>query len=299
MPHQISRPEDAILSVCHRMPFWKVEAFVKSLRRTGYSGRTIFFGSLLACSTRQELLASGIEIKQFVFLARHVRQRLARPWNFWRGYFSLPQPDWLRDLVSRRVLHLFFLRHLIYLRFLEQNPGIKRVLMCDCRDVYLQRDPFSDWPGPGLHAFEEDRSILLGQCDHHRQWITLLAGSATLDDLSSKPRVCAGTIIADRDTAILFLKTMVAMTYQALSLEPHDGDQGLFNILIHERRIPGIIVHENGDSSVFTMGSLPSQAIRTDNEGFVIRSDGSRIPILHQYDRKAEVAKPLLEKIGL
>lgn len=281
------------------MPFWKVEAFVKSLRKTGYSGRTVFFGSLLTRSTEQELLASGVEVKRFLFLAKHVRQRLARPWSFWRGYFALPQPEWLRDVVARRVIHLFYLRHLIYLRFLERNPGIRRILMCDCRDVYFQRDPFSDWPGPGLHSFEEDRSTLLGQCQHHRRWITLLDGPATLERLSSEPCVCAGTVMADRDTAILFLSKMVAMTYEALSLEPHDGDQGLFNILVHERRIPGVVLHGNGNSSVFTMGSLPSQTICTDAEGFVVRSDGSRIPILHQYDRKPEIAKPLLEKIGL
>lgn len=292
-------PQDAVFTVCHRMPFWKIEAFVKSLRRTGYSGRTIFFGSLLTRSTEQRLLASGVEIEHFLFLARHVRQRLAQPWNFWRGYFALPQPDWLRDLVARRVLHLFYLRHLIYLRFLERNPGIKRVLMCDSRDVYFQGDPFSDWPGPGLHAFEENRSILIGSCPHHKRWITLLAGPQILEEVSKFPRVCAGTILADRDSAIIFLRKMVEMTYTALSLEPHDGDQGLFNILVRQNRVSNIVVHGNGESSVYTDTGMPCEIVPTDKDGFVVRADGSRVPILHQYDRNPEIAKPLLAKLGL
>lgn len=292
-------PGDVVLTTSHRMPFCKVEAFIKSLHLTGYSGRTLFFCSCLTRSTEREMLASGIEIKHFLFLGRHVRQRLARPWSLWRRYFKLPQPEWMRDLVAKRVLHLFYLRHLIYLRFLERNQSIKRVLMCDSRDVYFQRDPFSEWPGDGLHAFEEDRSILIGDCEHHRRWITQLDGSKMLERLSPFPRVCAGTIMADRNSAMLFLKKMVEMTYSAASLNPHDGDQGLFNILVHERLIPGIAVHRNGDSSVFTIGGMPDENILTDAEDFVIKSDGSRIPILHQYDRNAKIAKPLLKKIGL
>lgn len=299
LPHRNMPRQDAIFTVCHRMPFWKVEAFVKSLRRTGYSGRTVYFGSLLTRSTERELLASGVEIKHFLFLGRHVRQRLARPWSFWRGYFALPQTEWMRDLVARRVLHLFYLRHLLYLRFLERNPGIQRVLMCDSRDVYFQRDPFSDWPGPGLHAFEEIESVSIGECEHHRRWITLLAGEQTLEQMSNFPRVCAGTILADRDSAIEFLSKMVEMTFSALSLEPHDGDQGLFNILVRQNQIPNIVVHRNGESSVYTGSGIGGEPVLTDRDSFVIRPDGSRVPILHQYDRNPEIAKPLLGKLGL
>ncbi|MEI6491865.1 MAG: hypothetical protein WCO94_04885 [Verrucomicrobiota bacterium] len=281
------------------MPFWKVEAFVKSLRATGYAGRTVFFASLLTRSTEMELLASSVEIERFLFLGRHVRQRLASPWSLWRKYFALPQPEWMRDFVARRVLHLFYLRHLIYLRFLERNPGIQRILMCDCRDVYFQRDPFTDWPGPGLHAFQETESVSVGECEHHRRWITLLAGEDILEQLSEFPRVCAGAILADRDSAIAFLTKMVEMTYSALSLEAHDGDQGLFNILVRQNRIPNIVVHRNGESSVYTHPGITSEAVRSDRDGFVIRPDGSPVPVLHQYDRNLEIAKPLLRKLGL
>ena len=92
---------------------------------------------------------------------------------------------------------------------------------------------------------------------------------------------------------------MVRMTYSALSLRPYDGDQGLFNILVHDRRIPDIKVHRNGLSSVLTIGGMTEEVLTTDSENFVIKSDGSRIPILHQYDRKPEIAGPLLRKIGL
>jgi len=290
---------DAIFTICHRMPFWKVEAFIRSLQRTGYAGRTIFFGSLLSRETQNALLASGVEVQRFLFLGRHVRQRLARPWNFWRVYFKLPQPYWMRDLVAHRILHLFYLRHLIYLRFLERNPDIERVLMCDCRDVYFQTDPFADWPGSGLHAFQEHESVSIGQCDHHRRWITLLAGTQTLERIAENPRVCAGTIMADRESALAFLTKMVEMTYGALSLEAHDGDQGLFNVLVYQKLIPDIVLHRNGTSSVYTCSGMPDENVSTDGEGFITRLNGSRVPILHQYDRNPEIAAPLLKHTGL
>jgi len=290
--------QDAILTVCHRMPFWKVEAFVKSLRQTGYSGRTVFFGSFLNRETEKALEASGVEIEKFWFFGRHVRQCLSQPWKFWRIYFAISQPIWLRDMVARRVLHLFYLRHLLYLRFLERNKEIERVLMCDCRDVFFQRNPFSDWIGNGLQAYAEDESILIGDCKHHRRWIKSLADEETLLKLNSFPRLCAGTIMADRNTAITMLKTLVKMTLDCSSLEAFDGDQGLYNILVHEKKIPGIRVFPNGVSSVFTAsGNLEKFCIN--REGWLSRNDGNAFPIIHQYDRSPLLTSLLLSKICL
>jgi len=293
------KSNDAILTVCHRMPFSKTAAFVKSLNATEFAGQCHFFCSFCDDETVENLRRSNIDIHAFLFLARHVRQRLATPWPLWRRFFAVPQPQWLADAVSRRVLHLFYLRHLLYLRFLEQSPNVSRVLMCDCRDVYFQTDPFRDWPGDGLHAFEEDRTTLIGDCEHHRRWISQLAPPGTLEKLTHFPRVCAGTIMGDRHSAIRFLRKMLEMTYAADSLEPQDGDQGLFNILVHERRIEEIVVHRNSESSVSTIGGTLGEKITTDSEGFVTCPNGRRVPILHQYDRKPDIAKPLLARLGL
>lgn len=290
---------DAVLTVCHRMQYAALYPLLHSLRLTGFSGETVVFASLLNKQTIWKLRQYNCDIHPFLFLNRHVRQKLARPWCLWRTLFSIPQPQFCRDFLSRRVLHLFYLRHLLYLRFLESNPQIERVLMCDARDVYFQSDPFKNWPGPGLHAFEEDRSIKIGDCPHHKRWISTLQDEDTFMRLREFPRVCAGTIMADRDSAMAFLREMAQMTYAAQSLDPHDGDQGLFNILVHNRRIPNIQVHMNGESSVFTIGGMPNENIRTDSDGFVVNKEGNRIPILHQYDRKPEIAGPLLQKLRI
>lgn len=294
-----SKESDAILAVLHRMPLKSTEAFLMSLKATGYKGRIVFFTSMISPDTRNGLQRLGVEVVPFIFLGRHVRQRLARPWPIWKGYFSLPQPRWLKDFVSHRVLHLFYLRHLLYLRYIERTPQIKRVLMCDCRDVYFQSDPFTNWPNKGLHAFEEDRNILIGQCEHHRRWLSQLAGPKMLENLALKPRVCAGTIMADNASAMAFLRDMLSMTYSARSLEPFDGDQGLFNILVHKVQPPYVIKHTNGSSNVFTVGSMPDENIKMDEQGFILGNDGTRSPILHQYDRKPEIAKALLDHLEL
>lgn len=288
---------DIVLTVMHRMAWKSAKPFLLSLRATDFDGKVVIFSSMMSGSARQELENLGATVVPFLFLARHVRQRLAKPWNLWRRYFALPQPQFLKDAASHRILHLFYLRHLIYLRFIESNASIGRVLMCDCRDVYFQRNPFANWPGDGLHAFEEDTNILIGEDAHHRRWITQLAGPNVLEELSDKPRVCAGTILGDRESAIRFLRDMVDMTYKAKSLEPFDGDQGLFNILVHKVRPSYVIQHQNGSSSVYTVGSMPNEKLITDTDGYILGGDGRRSPILHQYDRKPEIARVLLDHL--
>jgi len=290
---------DIVLTTIHRLSFSKVQPFFSSLFRTGYSGKLVVFSSSVDLMSKQLMEDSGAQVTPFLFTGRHVRNSLARPWTCWKLLFKILPSEEVRRSIARRVFHLFYLRHLLYLRYLEQNSEIQRVLMCDSRDVYFQENPFSDWPGTGLHAFEEDRSIEIGDCPHHAKWIRTLSGESMFERLRNLPRVCAGTIMADRDSAICFLKQMLKLSYSAQSLEAYDGDQGLYNILIHERLIPNITTHENAISSVLTIGSMPSESLRVDESDFLIRGDKSRIPILHQYDRNPDITIPLLRKLDL
>lgn len=297
-PELPAETRDAVLTVAHRMHLPQLFPLIASLRATGYSGRIIVFASFLSRSTQQGLKRFGCHIIPFFFLGRHVRQPIAQIWFLWRTVFRLPLPPLLKDTIAHRVFHLFYLRHLLYLRFLERNPSLERIVMCDARDVYFQRNPFSCWPGSGLHAFAEDSSIRIGDCPHHKRWIKTLSNETTFRELTDLPRVCAGTILADRTSAISFLKKMLDLTFSARSLEAHDGDQGLYNILVHQNLVDGITVHSNGTSSVFTIGGIARERICTDAEGFVLGKDQSRVPILHQYDRKPEIASVLLAKLS-
>lgn len=290
--------QDAVLTVAHRMPYAQMDAFVRSLKATGYAGRTVFFCSLTDGETLRKLREQGVEVVEFFFCARHVRQPLARFWPVWRWLFSLGLPGAVQDFMCRRAMHLFFLRHLLYLRYLEKNPGIGRVLMSDCRDVYFQGDPFSDWPGPGLHAFEEDRSTLIGQCRFHREWLGEFGGAATLDRLAGEARFCAGTIMGDRSSVIPFLEIMVAATKLLPTFRSYGGDQGLYNILAHEGRIPHLVRHGNDESVVYTVGGVPREEVRLDADGYVVNDRGYRAPVLHQYDRRPGAAQSLLAKLG-
>lgn len=63
-------------------------------------------------------------------------------------------------------------------------------------------------------------------------------------------------------------------------------DQAVHNYLLWSSRIAGQTV-ENGTGPVLTM-AMPSERVAYDRLGRVVRTDGSVIPILHQYDRIPE-----------
>jgi hypothetical protein len=288
---------DAVLTISHRLPASKLRPFFWSLSSSGFTGILVVFSSFSKIPAPHSTYSYDLNIRKFRFFARHVKQPLARFFNLFK--FSEPYlPKRIKYFLFSNTLHLFFLRHLLYLRFLETNPQIERVLMCDCRDVFFQRNPFSEWVGNGLQAYAEDEKILIGDCPHHKRWIKSLAGEETFSKLSFFPRICAGTIMADRESAITMLRTMMQMTIDCRSLEAFDGDQGLYNILVYERRLPGIRILSNGAGSVFT-ASDSLENFYINHEGWISRDDGHIVPIIHQYDRSPFLESSLLSKIGL
>ena len=285
---------DAILTTLHRVDSTYAANFLASLRRTGYKGEVVFFVSWMNAASIASLRRQSITVVPFWFFCRSVKQRLAWPWPLWRWIFNSGVSQAFKEKLAHAVFHLFYRRHLLYLRFLRANRmKYDRVFLTDARDVFFQADPFAWNPPPGVHLFLEESTNRIGSSECHINWINSQFGPEALDQIKTDVVSCAGTVYGDIDGIMKYLSAMVDGTMQARSLEHPDGDQGIHNYLLYQNPLPEFIVHDNRHGPLMTLGVMKPEEIRMNPDGWVINDDG-RIPaVLHQYDRHPEVEKTL------
>lgn len=288
---------NVIMTILHGVRFEYAASFFASLQCAGYGGEVIIFASGMADEDIAWLRRHGARIVPFRLHRLFLRRRLAWLWPVWRRFFQSGASSAAKEKFAHVVFHLFYRRHLLYLQFLrEHRRDYDRVFLTDCRDVYFQADPFS-WDLPaGLHLFLEDASNKIGR-GIHEDWLVSQFGRAVFEELKAETISCAGTVLGDVNSVLEYLARMVALTMTARSLRETAGDQGIHNYLLYKRCLPGIIVHENQDGPVMTLGAMRPEDVRLDARGFVVNNAGQVVPVLHQYDRISHAEKALLEHL--
>jgi len=172
-----------------------------------------------------------------------------------------------------------------YLR--EHRSEYDQVIHTDT-DVLFQRDPFG--PGclrgiSGLHVFEENPIIRLGECNIHKAQIQGCdvfgkTGIQIIDEIKHRGRLCVGYVQGDSDSMLQYLSIMAKELDRSLQCY----DQGLLNILVWQR----ILVRE-GVSRVYIWSNFhgPLKTLDVgyfrDRSGFAYNNDGYPYCILHQY----------------
>ena len=287
-----------ILTTVHRIRFPAIELFFRSLKRTFFEGDVVVFGSALDDESIRQIEAWGARVVPFLFPGGHVVNRAARLWWIWKRVFSSGISERAKEQLAHVVFHLFYRRHLLYLDFLrEHGREYEKVFLTDCRDVFFQANPFGWEQVPGLHVFLEEETNKLGTCTHHIRWITSQFGSEMLERWREETVSCAGTVFGDVPGMLDYLSSMVSLTMGVKSLWAADGDQGVHNYLIRERAFPKITIHENRRGPVMTLGPVRMSSLRFDQDGHVIDETGVIVPVLHQYDRDAELRVTLLSQL--
>lgn len=291
--HSTSR--DLILATLHQRNFDSVAPFVLSLKRTGYQGRAVVFTSRVDGASQEKLGKNGIAVIPFHFTGKRDRQRLARLWLLWRWYFTTRASPAAKVWLAHRVFHLRYRRYLLYAEFLRQHGmDFDRILLADSTDVFFQADPFSWNLTPGVHFFMEDEKQVIGNCRLHRLWLTHQFGAEFLEAHASKNISCSGTTFGDTASIQEYLEVMIATIMKARNLAKiAGGDQGIHNYVLIQKLLKNIIVHENQREQVLTMGVMDSGRFRIDNRGAVLNEGGEFVPILHQYDRHADLKERL------
>jgi len=195
-------------------------------------------------------------------------------------------------------------RYKHYAWFLDKRDPYDVVLWSDFRDAFWQRNPFDDFAadgkGKGLVFFSEHPVKPLDKDGFSRGWVETCWGRGVLDAHvprgSDTPCLCSGQAMGTGTALLGYLKRYLAAVDAQHRKVPHDKcvttygiDQGHHNYLVYTQLEKATFEITPWDAGpVATIGFLkhvPPAELRRDEAGFVLRRDGKRVAIVHQYDR--------------
>ncbi|KAH8098319.1 hypothetical protein JL720_1258 [Aureococcus anophagefferens] len=297
--------------------------FVGSLRKAGFAGD-------VALSVSPEK-----EMKRHVAAYLKNQHVLAYPFKFTcggpRGRKLLVTPggcvldDWYRDRDARGPRPLAISRYEMYETWLRQYSAESYVLDLDTRDTFFQADPFLPLAArrsaadhaKDLYVFEEDGLKTTGTCKWNKGWLRCFeAAKWHTPETWTQPVRCSGSTLGSRDAMLKYVDAMLSASDEWLCHRTKGipSDQGYHNYLIlsgaHARNGLRVVSEPRGSGVVHTIGAMNGNSVpmellgpldtkwkvRDPVKGFITNTDGSRSPVVHQWDRWAGEMKTLLTK---
>ena len=175
-------------------------------------------------------------------------------------------------------------RFILYSEFLKKNrKKYDEIFIADIRDIVFQKNPF-EFSGKGkLNFFLEENKIV--NCKTNKNLI-----KPFFEEKDNKEKIldnyisCAGTTIGKTERIIEYLNKMGRDIKRG-------NDQGLHNYLIYSGKIKNYKLFKNLEGPVLTLVSQDISKLKENKHGELINHDGSRINIIHQYDRFPEICE--------
>jgi hypothetical protein len=270
-------PQDLILGTVEHYDFYEFRQFLISLRQTNFRGHIcLFVGPGISRGTVRKIRQHGVEMVPYSGAFPFVADPHA------------DAPKWLAD-----PIHIFNYRHFLYYDYLlKHGRKFRDVLLTDVRDVVFQHDPFDFPVSDRIHVAMENPDIPVGACPWTSQW--LLAGYApeVLERLKDKEMSCAGTTLGPAPHIMRYLDLMLA-EIAGMKDAFTCADQAAHNVLLYEGKLNPVEKLRNFEGPILTVGSEPRYELNENNE--LVNRDGSRIAIIHQYDRHPRLLR-LFEK---
>ena len=297
--------------------------FVGSLRKAGFAGD-------VALSVSPEK-----EMKRHVAAYLKNQHVLAYPFKFTcggpRGRKLLVTPggcvldDWYRDGDARGPRPLAISRYEMYETWLRQYSAESYVLDLDTRDTFFQADPFLPLAARrsaadharDLYVFEEDGLKTTGTCKWNKGWLRCFeAAKWHTPETWTQPVRCSGSTLGSRGAMLKYVDAMLSASDEWLCHRTKGipSDQGYHNYLIlsgaHARNGLRVVSEPRGSGVVHTIGAMNGNSVpmellgpldtkwkvRDPVKGFITNTDGSRSPVVHQWDRWAGEMKTFLTK---
>jgi hypothetical protein len=171
------------------------------------------------------------------------------------------------------------------------------VLNCDVRDVMFQDDPFRYPINADLAFFAEP--CLFKDCSANFPWIGGLYGAEGQQLVEDKWVICSGTTMGTRKGVAMYYDKMIQEIerIRATGRPLYQGeDQPIHNYLIYTNTFNPYIICHNGKGPITTVHH--QQKLTFNRMGEMLNDDGTKIPIIHQWDR-ADALKSVLEKTAL
>lgn len=239
---------------------------------TGYGPAALapFVRSLRAYSKAHVALVASAREDVRAFLNAHQIDRFDAP----------VEQGWAPHLLIARFKH--------YLSILDAYPDARRVLILDVRDLAFQGDPFATGFGDDhapLVLYSESPPGTFALQGANPRWMDQLIGAGMRARLASAPVVCGGTIMGEPAALKRALRTLLALCAIQKSglLESIGADQAALN-LIGAWGLQDAFTAPNYARAA-TIGHADPLRIEGDA---LLNPDGSKSPIVHQYDRHRE-----------
>lgn len=218
-------------------------------------------------------------------------------------------------------------RYEVYWLMLQNYDKDRWILVIDSRDTYFQSNPFEHVPratDPSkqsgvLYFFGENaEATRLGKSKMNAKWITNAYGDKTSKALSDKPTVCSGATMGEQVALVSYVSAMVAESDETLTVLM-GADQGFHNYLHYSHKlanakaIHSVVVYDQGTGIVNNLGALRDQPLSTWGNGKLLAVgeeqgkprrysvhnwDGTRSPVVHQYDRHPILSKYFYKQKG-
>ncbi len=191
--------------------------------------------------------------------------------------------------------HLVVERFAIFAQMLKQAPPRTSVLLTDVRDVVFQ-GPIFDPPLTDLEVFAEGNDITLSEHAFTRRYGEALVGHDVSSIMDDRVPLCAGTIMGRASAVAALCRTMLF-----LASIPRSGrggafgaDQAALNVAVHFGLVECEMQRNYG--RVATLGWHDNVGAQATEDGVILNPDGSMSPIVHQYDRRDDLANAVARR---
>ena len=187
-------------------------------------------------------------------------------------------------------------RYRYFSQILEKNQmKYDKVLFCDCRDIYFQRNPFSYEYQGAINFFLED--IPFKNCSINSEWVINTFGIKIYEDLKDKIVCCGGTIIGNSLEMIKWLNLMDSLIlkypfkkrlkYLFTFRRDKKGrgcDQAHGNYIVYKNFFKNGHLYSNKEGPIATVFYLKNIKFNKNSE--LVNSLGEPYSVVHQYDKR-------------
>jgi hypothetical protein len=193
------------------------------------------------------------------------------------------------------------------LDILKNNSQYNKVLLCDSRDVYFQKNIFSHNFEKNINFFLEDG--IIKNSEHNSNWMKKTIGLSEYSKICNKSISCGGTVLGEKKTMINYCKLMIGLykkfpykkklKYILLlqtDKESRGCDQSYHNFLLHNNFFSNLKIHNNQNGPIANIGL--SSKFKFDKKGKLLNKKKNIYSLVHQYDRHMNKFKEAINKLN-
>jgi len=247
-----------------------------------------------------EKLQSKYPFIRPVYIDAFIRKQFARLAN----YRTRPYVTWLALQLSKRnysstnfllkpfgklAIRIIHERFFIAFQILKSNRNVfSKVLLTDCRDVVIQRDPFSF---SGNKLFSGLEPEIIRNEKYTFRWIESVYGQDILNRSLDKPVICAGVTLGSAEKVENYLLELCNEMWKHLPqmiFKDCGYDQAAHIYLAFEKQFE-LELTSNHQGIIATISLENPSKFTIDFGRGLVEMDNQCPAIIHQYDRHPEL----------